>query len=125
MLVIAGVLVVLFTFNILVGVVTVTSSDVLFVPIKLLVVAVVPVLVTMALLLYLPVGTELAISATKVIATLLLGGMLNVPQVGEVAPTAGLTVVVRVAVPLSTGALFEAKVNPVGNTSLIETLVKV
>ena len=46
-----GVLVVLSTFSILVGVVTVTSSVTLFAPIKLLVVAVAPVLVTVALLL--------------------------------------------------------------------------
>ena len=46
-----GVLVVLSTFSILVGVVTVTSSVRLFAPIKLLVVAVAPVLVTVALLL--------------------------------------------------------------------------
>ena len=46
-----GVLVVLSTFSILVGVVTVTSSVKLFAPIKLLVVAVAPVLVTVALLL--------------------------------------------------------------------------
>ena len=120
-----GVLVVLSTFSILVGVITVTSSVKLFAPIKLLVVAVAPVLVTVALLLYVPELTVLATLAMKVIATLLLGGMLKVPQVGDVAPTAGFTVAVRVAVPPSTGALFEAKVKTAGNTSLMETPVKV
>ena len=52
--------------------------------------------------------TVLAILATNVIATLLLGGILKVPQVGDVAPIAGFIVAVRVAVPPSTGAVFEA-----------------
>ena len=51
--------------------------------------------------------------------------MLKVPQVGAVAPTAGLLIAVRVAPPASTGKVFEAKVKPVGNTSLICTLVAV
>ena len=67
----------------------------------------------------------LATLATNVIATLLLGGILKVPQVGAVAPTAGLLIAVRVAPPASTGAMFEAKVKPVGNTSLISTPVAV
>ena len=67
--------------------------------------------------------TVLAILATNVIATLLLGGILKVPQVGDVAPIAGSIVAVRVAVPPSTGKVFEAKVKPVGSTSLIATPV--
>ena len=50
----------------------------------------------------------LATLAMKVIATLLLGGMVKVPQVGDVAPIAGFVVAGRVAVPPSTGAVFEA-----------------
>ena len=72
-----------------------------------------------------PPPTLAATLALKVIATLPPAGMLKVPQVGAVAPTAGLLIAVRVAPPASTGVVFEAKVKPVGNTSLISTPVAV
>ena len=79
----------------------------------------------LALLLYTPAPTVFATLALKVIVTLPLGGMLNVPHVGEVAPAVGSTMAVRVAPPTSTGAVLEAKLKPVGSASLIVTPVAV
>ncbi len=56
-----------------------------------------------------PGAIPAAVLAANVSATLAPPGMLNVPHAGEVAPTAGSTVAVRVAPPASTGAVLLAK----------------
>ena len=116
-----GVLVVLVTASTALVTVTLSTVVAVGVPSKFMMLRATPV--AAALLLYVPSATLLAILATKVIATLPLAGMLNVPQAGVVAPAAGLLVAVRVAPPPNTGALFEAKVNPDGRVSVSTTPV--
>ena len=71
-----------------------------------------------------PGATDVGRFTTKVMATELPPGMVNVPHTGEVAPAVGLLTAGRDAVPPSVIALVLASVNALvgASGSLIETL---
>ncbi len=76
---------------------------------------------------YVAGGVAAAVFATNVSATLPPPGMSNVPHEGDVAPTVGSALAVRVAPPESTGAVLLAKARSgfAGSTSESATPVAV